>query len=85
MTRTTVRDRVVEAAGLTSLQDPEGQLERALIDEFLRMRGHDATSVASLPAGERIRLLQEASVHASARLTEIEARAHFVHELHGTP
>ena len=84
MTPTTVRNRVVEAAGVTPRQDPEGQLERALIDEFLRTHGHDARSVAALPADERIRLLQDASVHACARLTEIEARAHFVHELHGT-
>ena len=84
MTPTTVRERAVEAAGVTPRQDPEGQLERALIHEFLRLRGHDATSMAALPAGERTRLLQEASVHACARLTEIEARAHFVHELHGT-
>jgi hypothetical protein len=83
VTQTTVRDRAVEAAGVTPRQDPEGQLERALIDEFLRMHGHDATSVASLPAEERTRLLQAASVHACARLAEIEARAHFVHELHG--
>lgn len=84
MTPTTVRDRVVEAAGVTPRQDPEGQLERAFIDEFLRTHGHDARSVAALSADERIRLLQEASVHACARLAEIEARAHFVHELHGT-
>ena len=84
MTPTTVRDRVVDAAGVTPRQDPEGQLESALIDEFLRLHGHDAASVASLPADERTRLLQNASVHACARLTEIEARAHFVHELHGT-
>ena len=84
MTPTTVRDQVGEAAGVTPRQDPEGQLERALIDEFLRVHGHNATSVASLPAEERTRLLQAASIHACARLTEIEARAHFVHELHGT-
>jgi hypothetical protein len=84
VTPTTVRDSVVEAAGVTPRQDPEGQLERALIDEFLRLHGHDATSVAALPADERTRLLQQASVHACGRLAEIEARAHFVHELHGT-
>ena len=84
MTPATVRDRIVEAARVTPSRDPEGRLERALIDEFLRIHGHDATSLASLPADERTRLLQEASVHACARLAEIEARAHFVHELHGT-
>jgi hypothetical protein len=64
-------------------QDPEAQLEQALIDEFLRMRGHDARSVEALPADERMRLLQGASVHAALKLAEIESRARFVHELHG--
>ena len=65
------------------LQDPEAQLERALIDEFLRARGHDSRSVETLPDEERKRLLQDASVHATGKLAEIEARARFVHELHG--
>jgi hypothetical protein len=69
--------------GPRPLHDPDGQLERALIDEFLRTRGHDSTTVESLPVDERLRLLQAASVNAGGRLTEIEARAHYVHELHG--
>ena len=65
-------------------QDPEAQLEQALIDEFLRLRGHDATSVERLPADERLRLLQGASAYAAGKLAEIEARARYVHELHGS-
>lgn len=66
------------------MKDPEGQLERALIDEFLRVRGYDAKSVETLPAEERKWLLREACIHTASRLAEIEARAHFVHALHGT-
>jgi hypothetical protein len=69
--------------GPRPLRDPDRQLERALIDEFLRTRGHDSTSVESLPVDERQRLLQGASIYAGGKLTEIEARAHYVHELHG--
>lgn len=65
------------------LQDPEAKLEQALIDEFLRMRGHDMRSVETLPADERMRLLQGASAYAASKLAEIESRARFVHELHG--
>lgn len=65
------------------LQDPNAQLEQALVSEFLRMRGYDQRSVDSLPEDERRRLLREASVHAAGKLTEVEARAHLVHELHG--
>ena len=63
--------------------DPEGQLGQSLIDEFLRARGYDATSVQALPPEAQIQLLTEASVYASAKLAEVNARAHFVHELHG--
>ena len=65
------------------MQDPEGPLERALIDEFLRTRGHDLQSVDALPELGRIRLQRQASIYAATKLAEIEARAHFVHELHG--
>ena len=65
------------------LEDPGGPLEQALIAEFLRLRGHDAQSMKRLPDDEQKRLLQEASTYAAAKLTEVEARARFVHELHG--
>jgi hypothetical protein len=65
-------------------QDPEGQLERDFIDEFLRMRGHDSRSVETLPVEERKHLLTEASVYAATKLAEIDARARFIHGLHHT-
>lgn len=66
-----------------SSADPMKQLEEALIDEFLRARGHDRRSVHALPEDQARRLLTDASVHASSKLSEVEARAHYVHELHG--
>jgi hypothetical protein len=67
------------------LQAPDAQLEQAFIDAFLRMHGHDATSVERLPENERKRLLEDASTYAAGKLSEVEARAHFVHELHHGP
>jgi hypothetical protein len=69
--------------GQQPLEDPNGPLESQLINEFLRMRGYDLRSLDRLPDDERRRLLREASMHAAGRLTEIEARAHFVDGLHG--
>jgi hypothetical protein len=69
--------------GQQPLQDPNGPLESELINEFLRMRGYDLRSLDSLPDDERRRLLRQASIHAAGKLTEIEARAHFVDGLHG--
>ena len=69
--------------GQQPLQDPNGLLESELINEFLRMRGYDRQSLDRLPDDERRRLLRAASMHAAGKLTEIEARAHFVDGLHG--
>jgi hypothetical protein len=65
------------------LEDPERQLERAFIDEFLHGRGYDAAALHALAPEERDRLLREASVYAGTKLTEVEARAHYVSELRG--
>jgi hypothetical protein len=72
-----------DESGIRPSQDPEGELERALIGEFLRAHGHEHRSVEALPEPEQKRLLEAASVYAAGRLTEIDARARFVHELHG--
>jgi len=64
--------------------DPNGLLELALIDEFLLSRGQDPTRLHELPDDQRRRLLSAAARHAAARLAEMEARAHYVHDLHGS-
>jgi len=64
------------------MEDPEGQLERALIEEFLVAHGHSLCAIEALPADQRRRLLEAASVYAAGRLAEIQARAHYVHDLH---
>jgi hypothetical protein len=69
--------------GARAMEDPEGQLETALIEEFFRARGLDSAALRALPEVEAKRVLTEASVYAAAKLAEIEARAHFVHEIHG--
>lgn len=74
--------KITEAAA-RPMEDPESQLERALIDEFLRARGLDVSAVHRLPEEEAKRVWTEASVYAAAKLAEVEARAHFVHEIHG--
>jgi hypothetical protein len=64
------------------LEPPFGSLERALIDEFLLGAGHDWSSLHQLPEAARVSLLAQASLYASSRLSEVEARSHYVHDLH---
>jgi len=66
----------------TSVGDPLSELERAFMAEFLQDRGHTLESVQMLPPAQAHVLLLEASVYASCRLTEVESRAHFVHDMH---
>jgi hypothetical protein len=66
----------------TPLESPHRTLERALIDEFVRAAGHDPSRLNELPDAVRERLLTEASVYASVRLSEVESRSHYVQELH---
>lgn len=63
-------------------EDPHAQLERALIDEYLTSRGHTRSSIDRLPEAQAASLLKQACLYASGRLTEVESRAHYVHDVH---
>ena len=72
-----------DESGARAMQDPEGQLESALIEAFLRARGLDSGAVRALPEDQAKHVFTEASAYAGAKLAEVEARAHFVHKIHG--
>jgi hypothetical protein len=69
--------------GVHPMEDPESQLERAFIDEYLRLHGHDPEAVRSLHEAQVVTLLAGASIYAAGKLAEFESRAHYVHEIHG--
>lgn len=64
-------------------EDPHAQMERAFIEEYLRERGYSFEALHKLPERLVKQLLTEASTYASNKLSEMEARAHFVNEVHG--
>jgi len=66
----------------TSLEDPEARLERALIEEYLQERGCSLSTIGTKPPAEQRLLLTQASQYALGRLTEIDARAAYVHQIH---
>ena len=65
------------------MADPNAQLERALIDEYLRSQGYELRTLHELPAERVKQLLREASLYAAGKLTEVEARASYVQDIHG--
>jgi hypothetical protein len=66
----------------TALEDPQANLERALIDEYLKARGRSFATVSMSAPGDR-KLLAEAAEYAAVRLAEIDARAAYIHQIHG--
>jgi len=66
----------------TPVQSPLGALERTLIEGYVRSRGYDPDRLHELDEAIRDELLKQASVYASSRLAEVEARSQYVHELH---
>jgi hypothetical protein len=69
----------------TPVHDPLAALERKLIDEYVRARGYDPDRLEELGDELRNALLKDASIYASSRLAEVEARSQFVHDIHGGP
>jgi hypothetical protein len=65
-----------------AIEDPHAQLEKAFIEEYLRERGYSLKDLHTLPEALARQLMTEASIYASSKLTEVEARAHFVGEVH---
>ncbi len=73
------------------MEEPEAALERLLIEAYLQRRGYTLhcggqplRSICDLPDDEAKRLMTGASSYASTKLAEVETRAHFVEEIHGT-
>ena len=64
------------------LQYPLAEIERHLISEYLAGAGHTRGDLLARTDEEARRLLAAASRYASAKLSEVEARAHYVHKLH---
>ena len=66
-----------------SLHEPLAELERHLLSAYVAGAGHELHELLVRTDGDARRLLAEASRYASAKLSEIEARSHYLQELHG--
>ena len=66
----------------TLLTDPRASLERAFIEAYLNNKGFTWQDLNSLPKKCARRLRIAASIYASCKLAEIEARSCLVDEMH---
>lgn len=64
------------------MEDRNAFLEKALIEEYLHEKGYSLEDIKKLPAEAVKKMMKEASQYASLKMEEVEARAHFIKELH---
>jgi len=64
------------------MEDQFAKLERDLIDEYIRQRGHDPDTIRRSDDPSAHKLLADAATYAAGKLTEVESRSHLKHDLH---
>lgn len=69
---------------IQAMEDPNAVLEKALMEEYLHEQGYSLEKLKELPKEIVAKLMKEASRYASLKMEEVEARAHFVEEIHDT-
>lgn len=67
------------------LHEPLAELERELMSAYLAGAGQDLEALLARRDDDARRLLTEASLYATARLTEVESRSHYLRQLRGAP
>jgi hypothetical protein len=67
----------------THLEEPLAELERQLISAYVAGAGEDLETLLARDDEAARKLLAEASLYASGRLTEVESRSHYLHKLRG--
>ena len=64
------------------LEEPLAELERRLIDEYVRDQGLEPDVVRKRTDAIAKKILADAAQYAALKLTEVESRAHYVRDLH---
>ena len=67
----------------TAMEEPLAGLERHLIAAYIAGAGQDVHVLTRRHDDEARRLLAQASLYASEKMAEVEARSHYLHALRG--
>jgi len=65
------------------IEEPLAELERELINAYVAGAGQDVDAVRARHDEQATRLLTDASLYATARMSEVEARLHYLQSLRG--
>ena len=74
---------MADMSDITPIEEPLAELERHIIDEYLRGAGFDPATVRQRTDDEAHRVLVLASAYAAGKLTEVESRMHYLRTLRG--
>ncbi|RRR65622.1 MAG: hypothetical protein EI684_22625 [Candidatus Viridilinea halotolerans] len=69
----------------TTARVAQAYLEWAYLEEYLKGLGHSFEDLQAMPAEQSKMLMRDASLFASMRMSEVEARSNLIEELHGGP
>jgi len=69
--------------GGSPLEEPLAELERRLMSEYVAALGEDLHALLNRHDEAARAILTDASLYATARLTEVESRSHYLRGLHG--
>ena len=72
----------IDRTDMPPLEEPLAQLERRIIDDYIRDHGYDPAALRASADAVGHKILADAAVYAANRLSEVEARSHYVRELH---
>ncbi|HEX9076102.1 MAG TPA: hypothetical protein VF932_10005 [Anaerolineae bacterium] len=72
-----------KSCDLDPVEDPQAQLAKTFIEEYLNKENQSLETVHLLPEKDAKCLLVKASIYASTKMAELESRAHVVKSLHG--
>jgi hypothetical protein len=64
-------------------EEPLAELERHIIDEYVRSAGYDPVDLRGRSDAKAREILTLASSFAAGKLTEVEARMHYLRSLRG--
>ena len=67
------------------MKEPLAELEKELINAYVAGAGQQFQTLLARDDEDARRLLRDASLYATARLTEIETRSHYLRSLRGEP
>jgi len=67
------------------MKEPLAELEKELINAYVAGAGQEFQTLLARNDKDARRLLTDASLYATARLTEIETRSHYLRLLRGEP